>query len=149
MSIFGARKLITDLIIRYLPCSITGKIISKPNNFTGTSIFKLCSRIPSAQTNNSDFGSLLLSCLPSEIQKQPSPRLELRDNNRLLTRNPVSATWRQASLSDCQRRTVWRKFGWVKTEEVVLASGTLVRFIPLLWFPFSSLQQSLAHLRSA
>jgi hypothetical protein len=60
------------------------KIITKPNIFNGTRnnvrfcVCCLCCCNLLAETNNSDFGVVLISCLVSELQEPPTQGLELR-----------------------------------------------------------------------
>jgi hypothetical protein len=84
LPIFIALKLSIDFIIRYVSVNIIGKIITKPNIFTGTRsqdsfwICDLSSYILLADTNITGLDAILLSCTVSELQEPPSPGLELK-----------------------------------------------------------------------
>jgi hypothetical protein len=84
LSIFIAWNISIVLIIPYVPLNITGKIISKPNIFSGTQTqdsFRVChlgSCNLLAETNKFCLGAVLPSCLFSELQKASSSGLETR-----------------------------------------------------------------------
>jgi hypothetical protein len=85
-------------------------ITPAPNIFTGTRtqgsfrVCKLCSSIPPTETNKIVFGSVLLSCLVTELQKTFSPGLEpsidFRDYSlcSVISLNEQLWSWRRSSL---------------------------------------------------
>jgi hypothetical protein len=85
LPMFIDRKFITGLIIRYVSLNVTGKIILKPNIFTGTRtqdkfwVCKLCSCNFLAETNSFCLGAIVLSCSVSRLQKH-SPRRGIQES---------------------------------------------------------------------
>jgi hypothetical protein len=82
-------------------------IIIKPNILTGTrtqGCFRVCGPLSYnlfAETNNFGPASVLLSCLASELQKPPSPVLELS-----VRRSKISVWFREISLPSFRQTDV-------------------------------------------